>query len=476
MSDNDFLKEFGKNLGREQRYEASGSDWEKLASSLGAQDRRRRRRRQILAWAFPLVASSAFVLLGAMLWQTRSQSDAMQIEIARLRAVVAVQKSTSTTDTTVRHISVIQYDTIYRTVVLRTHLPSVAASGFGSKNITPIASSVLQKTKNQYFEIDKQEAISSDSPHPRSPPAAPVATLPAGSDQATPLPHTEVIPPEAAVKNASDHLSRTPTGQVDEAKIQIANAVPDGSPRSPGLYTLPQKVLPALQSHVKRHLYRPSDLTVVLPEAAPRPVPMIRRLRPHSAMVGITSGLLFPRTAGVEYRNNYTIGLAGQIALGRHLRLLVGAEYGSANFKVRGSASDNFKIPPVATPNPNDVLNYVELQQPLWDFSLGLRYVFMPEKRLHPFIGASWAMEQTQEERRRYKFVNALTEEPTYVLVQRNGTRFNANGLQIGTGLEWVFAKRLSFRLEGIYQWQRATSVPLLPERWGLRAGLGYRF
>ena len=59
MSDNDFLKEFGKNLGRERLHEASDADWAKLATSLDAQDRSRRRRRQMLAWAFPLVATAA---------------------------------------------------------------------------------------------------------------------------------------------------------------------------------------------------------------------------------------------------------------------------------------------------------------------------------------------------------------------------------------------------------------------------------
>ncbi len=477
MNDNDFLKEFGKNIGREQRHEASDADWEKLAFSLDAQAGSNRRRRQMLAWVFPLVATSAFALLGAMLWQTRSESDAMQVEIAQLRAAVADQKSGSRVDTTLRHISVIRYDTIYRTVVLRTLLPGEAAPAVDSKSIAPIAVDISQKIKDQDFIGSRHEAVSGNDPHADALPT----TQPEASGHAANLPQTEVSQPEAATKKGTDQLLNMPTSPVDEAKTQPDAAALDQSPKPSishpdGLYHLPLKSLPPLRSYLKQRLPNSSDLTVVLPASAPAPVPMIRRLRPRNVMVGITSGLLFPQTKGVEYHNNYTLGLTGQVALGRYLLLVVGAEYGEANYKVSGFASNEFKIPPLMRPTPNDALDHVELKQPLLDFSLGLRHVFLPHKRLHPFVGAAWTMEQVQEERLRYEFRNQLTEEATYVLVQRNGSRFNANGLQIGSGLEWAFAKRLSFRIEGMYQWQHAKSVPLLPERWGLRSGLGYRF
>ena len=117
MSDFDFLKEFAKNLDRERLYEPDDADWEKLAVALDAQAQAKRRRHLLFAWALPLAASVAFILLGTLLWQTSSKTAKMQAEIVRLQKELGMKNGVTLADTTVHHVVTIQFDTIYRTVV-----------------------------------------------------------------------------------------------------------------------------------------------------------------------------------------------------------------------------------------------------------------------------------------------------------------------------------------------------------------------
>lgn len=452
MSDFDFLKEFGKDLDRERLLEYVEADWEKLAASLYAQERDKRRRRRMFALAFPLAASAIFILLGTLLWQTRSRADRMQAEIVRLQTELS---SKNELDTTVQHIALIQYDTIYRTLVVQLHSGYSLESDFNPNNNH--ADSIAKKIQNQFVAKNKPQGVGTNNPlQNKSNEVKSLAQVTETGGEVIQKKSNEFLTDGGI--NLPDSVANIPESPTDSVKTEAGATVSD-------------------QPHIEDSSTQKSNITVMIPAPHNLRVPLLRRLRPHDAMIGFTSGMLFPQTKDAIPRNSYTLGLNGQIAFGRHLRLLAWAEHGWTTFKVNGSTLDNSNIPPPPTPpTPDDVFDYVQVEQPLWDFSLGLRYVFLPGKPLHPFIGAAWVGEQTQEQKLKYEYRNQVTEEEIYTLVPRDDSRFNPNGLQISLGAEWLFTKSLSLVLEGIYQRQYGTSVPLLKERWGLKTGLAYSF
>lgn len=481
MSDFDFLKEFSKNLDRERLHEPADADWEKLAASLDAQAQGKRRRHLMFAWALPLAASVAFILLGTLLWQTSSQADKMQAEIVRLQTELSMQNGAILADTTVHHIVTIQFDTIYRTVVFQTSPAYSRQSNFYPNNFGHGADSIFQKSQNTQLVNTNQKRTEDNIPFQNVSKDTNAITLSAKTSTETALQKVNVLVKAEALAEV-DSFTKSRTIPADLVKIQARSTTPDQSPaedRVPqkmDLSMLPLKdILPPKSRH-KQYLPIAFDMAVMVQATPPR-VPLISRLHPQDAMIGFTGGMLFPQTKDAIPRNSYTLGLNGQIAFGNHLRLLAGAEHGRTNFKVNGSALDNSNIPPPPTPpTPNDVFDYVQVEQPLWDFSLGLRYVFAPEKKLSPFVGATWVGEQTMEQTLKYEFRNQVTQEEIYTLVPRNDARFNASGLRLELGAEWAFGKRMSLGLGGMYQRQYGTSVPLLAERWGVKAEVAYSF
>ncbi len=460
MSDFDFLKEFGKNLDRERHFEASDEDWEKVASALNARAQRARRRRRLLLWAWPLAASMAIIALGTSLFKTMARADEMQAEILQLKEKSEAENSSKASDTLRTHFSVIQYDTVYRTVFIdRVVSPAIYPDGKTNRNEN-MAEKINDLVKYAQTETGKKEIQISDNSALNGIKVTNTIT----TNQVTALGE------DMERINGLNHTKEA--GEMDDLR-QVPDSI--AFKNCPIVFLkFPSLETRKLHSQGKRPILH-KDL-VMIPMVT-HPVPLIRRLRPHDIALGVTGEMLFPvTTPEATPLNSYTMGIAGQMEFSRHWQLHTGIERGWAYFEVAASGLDNLNIPQFTPPTPNDVLEYVKVTQPLWDFSLGLRYVFTPEKRLRPFIGMAWVGEQTQEQTLRYKFKNQVTNEETYILAPYNDTRFNANGLQIGLGAAWTFTKQMSFGIEGLYQRQNNTSVPLLAKRWGLKAGLLYNF
>ncbi len=480
MSDFDFLKEFGKNLDRERPIEPSDTDWEKINAVLDRQEHSKRRRRLLLTWAFPLAASVALLLLGSLLWQNRLQTNAMQDEIARLQKELLIKDTIILTDTTIQHISFTQYDTVYRTVVIQTIDQRSIKQRFSQKDIQ--TGDFIAQTKYLQRAIKEQSKTFHIKSLQRGTQNVSIAGETPNTGKYLIQQKDSLLQKVSALNNSSDSLNSTFLDHNKAENIQTnistfnQSLIGDSLALKHSLAALPLKNILPSSTHYMHRLPEIFDLMASAPIHKPPPASIIRRLRPHSGMVSVTAGLLFTQTDDAEPRNNYTLGLNGQIAFGRHWWVFAGLERGQTSFKVRGLDLDHFHLPAPPPPTQNDVMKYVEIKQPLWDFSLGLRYVFTPEKRLRPFIGAAWLGEQQQEQTLKYEFYNQFTKEESYVLVPRNDTRFNAHGLQIGLGAQWAFTKRLSFGLEGTYQWQDGPSAFLLGERWVLKTGLSYSF
>lgn len=460
MSEFDFDKEFADHIRKERLFEPTDAEWDKVAAELDASEAQKRRRRRIFLWAVPLAASAAFAFLGIALLRAYTRVGAMQVEITRLKIQVADKSSITLTDTSVRHFSVIQYDTVYRrTVVVQNPMTWGVGQGEYRNDIDLTDKPELQKSniRSTVSFLDEKKNIET--------------RIREGANT-EPSPHVSTADSLGAIKN--DQSGITLGSEPAMAKIKYPDT--DSTARDNDLTSI--KPLPSiqLQGLQNKEKYRLPDMGLLLIPAPTesRHDKLIRRFRPHDVTAGITGGMVFPQTQSAKPLDTYSAGLTGELAFGRHIRLRGSAEYVPTQFRVTPAGQIELNIPLLTPPTPNDVLNYVQIKQPLWDFSLGLRYAFVPEKRLRPFISAAWVGEKTLEQTLQYEFKNQVTEEEIFIRVPRAESRFNANGLRLGLGVEWALTNRLSFQLEGTYQRQSSTAAPLLAERWGVKAGVAY--
>lgn len=480
MSDFDFLKKFAKDFDKERFLEYAEEEWEKIATSLDALTRKKQRRRLLSLWALPLAASMVFTLLGYLLWQTGSRADKMQAEIVCLQKQLVLKNGVILSDTTVHHVVTIQFDTIYRTVVFQTSSAYSRQSNFFPNNLGISEDFIYQKSQNnQPVNINQKEHkgnypfqnMSNDTAFPEN----------TGNESFTNKKNDDLVlaRPTIAMDNFTNirkspaHLERNPepSTKLDQYSVE------EKAPQKMDLSMLLLKGILLPEDRIKKHLNNGLDKAVIARVTLPPRVPLIHRKRLHDAMIGFTGGILFPNTRYALPLSSYSFGLNGQMAYVNYIRVTAGIEFDQTNFKVSSSALDNSYIPPPPSPpTPDDDFNFVEVGQPLWDFSLGLRYLFLPDKKLHPFIEAAWVGELTLEQKLKYEFLNRLTKEENYTVVPRNDPWFNAAGLQFELGTEWVFNKRFSFGLGGLYHRQFNTSVPLLSERWGIKVGLNCSF
>ncbi|MEZ4927459.1 MAG: hypothetical protein R3A50_14365 [Saprospiraceae bacterium] len=478
MNDLDFLKEFGKNLDRERPHEPSDAQWANVKAALDKESERNRCNRLIFIWAIPTAATVLLAVLSGFLWKSMERAGNMQAEIERLEKVLETKNDVTFSDSSTRHLVVIQYDTIYRTVVLQTTQNQYKTQGINTSEFAHNADILPDKSQ----ELQTQN-ISSDIAGNKAP-----VQQKSDNTSLTNKVENSIIQIADTLNNTSEPITISqiddsqeiePGSNMLQTKLNASSSTSgfDAIEEKNVLAELPPKNITTPKSHYKR--FKPTAFEMAMDLKAPINAQdqVKHRFSPKDAMVSITSGLLFPQTKEAIPRNSYSLGINGQFTLGRNFRIVAGAEHGSTSFTAKSSALDNSNIPqPPSPPTPDDVFDHVQVDQPLWDFTLGMRYIFSPHKQFLPFIGASWLAEQPQEQILRYNFKNQQTDEETIILVPHNDAPFNANGFQIGMGAEWQFGKQLNLGLEAQYQRLFKNSEPLLAERIGLKASLGYRF
>jgi hypothetical protein len=459
MQEFDFLKEFGKNLDREQAYEPGEQSWDRVASALdlGASDKRRKNR--FFTWFFPMLAAGMLLFMGGWIWYLQGQTRSMHTEIERMRAQFVAQKSDVSSDKRVESISVVRYDTIYRTVFVRVpiaqNVENEPAAHFKQWIAqAPIGKWSLNTGPNQKLSTHDASATFLFSPNSPG-----LSALTAADNQGT---TTQPIIPE----NGQGIALGTDTLQTSSKPQSSAPFV---------LNPLPLSTLLPLNAHRVLHIPNSFDLEKIQ-AAKPARNAFYNWLIYHHAVGGVTTGLLFPNPKNAKASVCGNLGLFAQFALNNHFRVQIGAAYGWTNFDVKGVELDQAAIPVLTPPTPNDVLDHVLVNQPILDCTLGLQYVLFPMQRFHPYLGASWVVEQSAEQQLKYLFTNSLSKDETTISLPRNNSTFNFEGVQLGLGAEWQLRPSLTVHLEGNYQRQYHTSVPFLFERWGLKTGLAYHF
>ena len=427
MNDFDFDKFFADDLTKGFPIEFVEADWENLAARLDAVERGKRRRRFVLL-AFPIAASLAFLLMAWSLWQMSGQVKSLHSELAVLRS--ASPGGVVCADTTFHHVSVIQYDTIYRTLLAQNGRWSLGSQLQGSGNLDSAGSKNTRLIISNYpARIGATRAQQDSITH------SPIYFLPSDS------------------LNANDEKLANRT---------LLDA-PDFLPvKTPGLTYL-----------------RPNSLTEIASPSvhlpAKRPLAaMIFRLRPHNIAFGVTGGTVWPQVRGAQSSPGFTGGLAGQIAFGRHIRLTGEFRWSKVWLRLKNGDQNAALLPPVPPPTADDVLEYVQVRQPSWDYLLGLRYHLRPEQRLQPYLALAWAGATTLEQTLQYEFHNDVTETETMVELPYTEQHVFRSRWQIGLGAEWRVGKRLAFGSEAFWQKPIGRGGFLESPRLGLKANVFY--
>jgi hypothetical protein len=463
MSDFDFLKSFGENLGKEQPFEPAEGEWEKVAATIDKQAAQARFWRLGSRWAVGTAAVVALMALGWGWYHTTQKIEDLQHQVLRLQQrqqmneVLAIHQNT---DHNARNSgqkrTIVIHDTIYRTVVVQQKMQvNVAQSDFvpvpGNKSSLVTASHNTGAIPTDEVNWDKNQAIAKKN-------QANDNSLTQNTKKGTQ--NTNHVPTSP---NPSNEEQTTPKEVED-----FVAPLPIDTPAS----------IPTLQPQITipvANIQWPADPIADVP--APVVIkPVSRKPLALSFSMGYTAGVLFTKSLDPEKFNAIPTGLQTELGLGKHFRLRATAEYLCGHYSIEKYGEHDSYIPPLPPLNSNDKLHYVNGQQVLWDFTLGARYLFSLGKNQRAFISAAWLNEQAGEQALQYEFKDPGTGEETHLIREAHDTKFHNQFVQVGAGMEWTLWRGLTLQTEAVYQRQVPVTIPLLSERLGLKMGLSYRF
>lgn len=412
MSDFDFDQSFAHELRKGFPFEFEEADWERLTDRLNAVERSKQRRRRFAIWAFPLAATAALLLMGAGLWRMARRVEALQNELTQVRSAQSVAAFSA--DTTINHVAVIRYDTIYRTIVMQE-------GRWREGRLFPNSGSFGQ------MDLKKEEFALKNQYH-----------------------HPILLSEEPKRQDLSNGSIPSPPDSLNSQAVQLApRFLP--SERFEALPFLPARN-PAL-SHRMLYNLPEMDLPPVVNASLEKPLAnMIHRIRPHNVAIGISAGTMWPQVKGAQSFPGFTGGLAGQVSFGQRLRLTGEFSWSSFWSKIKNGDQDAPLFPIITPPTAQDALAFVSIRQPTLDYALGLRYQFRPERRLQPYLGLAWAGASTLEYTLQYEFHNATSGSETFVELPYTEQNVFRSRWQVGLGAEWRPVKRLAFGGEALWQ------------------------
>ncbi|MBI5916563.1 MAG: hypothetical protein HY842_14395 [Bacteroidetes bacterium] len=384
----------------------SGEDWQTLSRRLDAHERRR------LLPLWWLGALTGLLLLSNAFWIWQWwQSEAAKPTASQ--ASVTDRETTVNRDTIFRQTVVYQYDTIYRTVVVRQpFFGKMAANG-----VTGLGSGL-----------------------PR----------PGGSS-----------PLEA--RNAAGTPGQTIAQQNSSSSVETADQTPSLLPFPDLLaFVLPQKKPSAVQ---------PPDL-VMLP--AKKENKTAFPLVPQGVRIGASGGSWVPVANSLASKNGYMVGLSGEIVFADYLALTLDAGYGAVKFK--GFVyEEGLGLPPLNPPGDEYDLKYFETHDgnlPMWQVSAGMRWWLAPRSKLSPYLGAAFAAHWQGSYELEFEYQHRTTgmEKGDDVDVPASSKPLPYGNLNLG--LRYRFSKHWLLQGGANLDFKLDRGQAGIPRYWGLRAGI----
>lgn len=198
-------------------------------------------------------------------------------------------------------------------------------------------------------------------------------------------------------------------------------------------------------------------------------------LSPKGFHLGLGGGLAYPLNENLKQRDGESISLKGAVAFSKNLRLWMDVSYLLLHLKADDLQDDNYGIPSIPLPNDDYTFDEASADQPLYQFGVGMQYVFNTKKRWRPYLGLGYSSIALQPYEVEYEFEDLLGEE---IIVQRDySTKGLINNLWIANaGLEYHFGKNWYGQFEGYYRASWKKEGNLTPNILGSNVRLVYKF
>ena len=199
-------------------------------------------------------------------------------------------------------------------------------------------------------------------------------------------------------------------------------------------------------------------------------------VRPQSTQIGVNFNPWNRFMINGQIRKSSNTAINVDLKYGRNWRISTGLEF----FKVYqeiDAITDDISYYPIAKSNDRrDILQEVALDSRFLQIPLGLRYVFMPDKFLRPYLHTSVLARRVLQQNFSYTYAERF--DPHFLNRQFTVSPFLFSGVKFGTGIEIDMYSRLSARLEGYYS--RDFNNPAYQyDRliyWGVNGGLNFEF
>lgn len=406
--------------------------------------------KRTLWWLLPLLFLP--LLIGSFFFYNKYQTA--QNTITQLNAQLSDIQVTTNTKSLKQKVTVIEYDTIVRTIYKDVYVSR------NSKEIfkTPInKSGVFTNNSPYHFAIKKLNL--------------------AFANEVNTFDNSSFQPSQLELLRNGKVLS---LGQLERLLADNDNLDGDNYSRTNNNYSIANEVeklsfldnrfhyeYPLPNSDHFLNLHPPSDIDRINPLWA---------LVPTGLQLGVNWGPVGIINTTLGNNNVKTIGLLGEVEFTKHTRLQFGLEHLSTQLKAEG-AEELSKFPAPMPDDPTDIISELYGDFKYLQIPLTFKYVFQPEKRLKPSFGIGMIARLPILKQLEYEFVNAQRGE--YKQVQRLTTDgFAINNIRGMFGIEYNLYKGYSIQAEGFYNHQFGTPTnPYFKLRYGgINLGLKYKF
>lgn len=414
----------------------SDEDWERLHPLLDAQHRRRWR--AIPLWWLGIL--SGLLLCSNIFWWWMWRQSEQNSNSFRNEWYATKQGLPTAPDTSWEKIVVVQYDTVYKTLVYRT----IAAP-------TASTSESIAANKNSSGSSAGQTADSDNLVN------QPIAS---GS---------EMAPIEAPVLVTGIENS-------DEYVDNITDSLPAAIPQE-HLFSADERLpsdITAEQTPARKDTLPEADIPATPIKKQPRPPLLI----PRKFRIGAGAGIVLPKSAYLSTNSGYLAYVSSEIAFSEQLALTLEAAFGGISF--RGTEYDEkLGLPPHSTPGVDYSLQYFETDEgikPIAQFTLGMRYWLVAQRRLSPYLGLGYAMQWHPSYELKIEYKNQVSGQEKEFSVEVPFNSSPVSLLDLNAGLRYRFFKHWRWQTGLSYQFKLDANQPGIPRFWGLNSAVLYEF
>ena len=197
-------------------------------------------------------------------------------------------------------------------------------------------------------------------------------------------------------------------------------------------------------------------------------------LQPIGFQLGMIAGLAYPQHANVAETNGLAFGIHGAVVFSKNIRLWGEASRYNVEFKSE-EMGNSLGIPEVETP---DDFEFVEasVNQPFYQYVLGLQYLFNTKKKWNPYFGIGYTFASMQSYEVSYDFEHLVDDVEMSIEEMNERNDMIWNMFLLNGGFEGKLSKHIGLQFEGYYRWNGNKTGLLVTDILGLRGKLLYHF